>query len=95
MMVNRRVALGKDGPVSAIKQSLLASIEQLDDEEARQALEFIRQLRKKEHLQSLREWLANDSTFTLPPQLGEPFTEIDPLATPGESASQMLVADRR
>lgn len=82
--------------MSAVKEFLYSTIEVLSDEETRQILEFIQQLRKKERgISQTMKRLVSDPSFELPLRTHRPFRSIEPAQGKGIAASRLLVEDRR
>jgi hypothetical protein len=81
--------------MSAVKDSLHSTIEQLDEEEARQLLRFIQHLRKEKGNAPALQRLAGDPAFIVPPQNRKGFGLVEPIQGKGIPASRLLVEDRR
>lgn len=82
--------------MNSIKESLLNTIERLNDEEARQVLEFITQrLRKKSKVSLTLNRLVSDPTFKIPSEEIRAFRVVKPIQGKGIAASRLLVSERR
>ena len=81
--------------MSAIRESLIESVRELTDDEARQALEFVQALRRRTELAELHRRLAGKPGYRLPSPGHSGFPPVEPAQTTGIPASQLLVQDRR
>lgn len=81
--------------MSSAKESLHNTIELLNDEEARQILEFVQRIRKKSDVSLTLERLASDPTFKIPSEGVGVFRVIKPIRGKGIPASRLLMEDRR
>ena len=77
------------------KTTLHQTVETLNDEEARQILEFVQRiLRSKRDSQTLQR-LAHDPTFHVPQEETPTFRVITPVQGKGIPASKLLEQDRQ
>ena len=82
--------------MSLVKESLYSTIEALSDQEARQVLELIQQLWKKERgVSQTMKRLVSDPSFEIPSRAHRPFRSVEPAQGKGIAASRLLVEDRR
>lgn len=81
--------------MNTIKESLYSTIKTLDDEEARQLLEFTLRLRKRITASTTMMRLASDPTFNIPTEGVNAFEVVQPIKGKGIAASKLLVRDRR
>jgi len=81
--------------MSTIKESLQNTIDRLNDEEARQVLEFAQILRREGSASSTVRRLAGDPAFEIPSYGPGVFRMVQPITGRGVSASELLVEDRR
>lgn len=81
--------------MSAIRESLIESVGELTDEEARQTLEFVQALRRRTDLAELHRRLAGKPGYRLPSPQRPAFPPVEPAQTTGLPASQLVVRDRR
>ena len=81
--------------MNTIKESLYSTIKTLDDEEARQLLEFTMRLRKKTTALTTMMRLASDPTFNIPAEGMKAFEAVQPIKGKGVAASKLLVRERR
>jgi len=81
--------------MNTIKESLYSTIKTLDDEEARQLLEFTLRLRKRTAASTTMKRLANDPTFKIPEGGMNTLEAVLPIKGKGIAASKLLVRDRR
>jgi len=82
----------EDIHMSTLKESLYSTIDQLNDDETRQVLEYVTQL-KKEH--QLIQRLVQDPAIKLPPKNVGVFEKVEPIVGSGLPASECLSRDRR
>jgi hypothetical protein len=81
--------------MNTIKESLYSTIKTLDDEEARQLLEFTLRLRKRAAAPTTMMRLASDPTFKIPEEGMNALETVLPIKGKGIAASKLLVRDRR
>ena len=81
--------------MSTIKESLQDMIDRLNDEEARQILEFAQHLREKGSASPTAKCLAGDPAFEIPSEETGVFHVVQPIQGKGMLASELLVAERR
>jgi hypothetical protein len=81
--------------MSAVKESLQQMIEQMSDAEARQLLEFARQLQHRPDTSLTLKRLATDPAFKAPGNGVRAFRIIEPIQGKGIPASKLLVDNRR
>ena len=81
--------------MSAIKESLQSAIDRLNDEEARQVLEFAQHLRNEGAPSPTIKRLAGDPAFEIPSEEAGVFRVVQPIQGKGIPASELLVEERR
>jgi hypothetical protein len=81
--------------MDSVKESLHNTIELLNDEEARQLLEFARRLQKKNGISLTLRRLASDPAFRIPLEESGAFRVVEPVQGKGVAASRLLVEYRR
>lgn len=81
--------------MSSVKDSLRNTIELLNEEEARQTLEFVQRLKKEGSASLTMRQLATDPTFKIPSGGCGSFSVVEPIQGKGVAASILLVEDRR
>jgi len=81
--------------MGSVKELLRNTIELVSDEEARQLLEFIQRLRKKDEVSPTLKRLASDPAFKIPSEGSGGFPVVEPIRGKGIPASKLLVEDRR
>jgi len=81
--------------MSAVRESLIESVRELTDDEARQTLAFVQALRRRTELAELHRRLAGKPGYRLPSPAHPGFPPVEPAPTTGIPASQLLVRDRR
>ena len=81
--------------MNTIKESLYSTIKTLDDEEARQLLEFTLRLRKGITASTTMMRLASDPAFKIPAEGMNALETVQPIKGKGIAASKLLVRDRR
>jgi hypothetical protein len=79
----------------SVKESLRATVDSINDEEALRVLAFIEQMRKHPVGSVTLKRMAGDPTFKVPPRKLGGFAKIDPMEGKGAPASQLLLEDRR
>lgn len=78
--------------MSALKESLYSTIDQLNEDETLLVLEYATRLKKD---QQLIKRLAQDPAIKLPSKTVGDFKKIEPITGSGVSASERLLRDRR
>jgi hypothetical protein len=81
--------------MNTIKESLYSTIKTLNDDEARQLLEFTLRLRKKPITSTTMTRLASDPIFIIPAEGMNALETVLPIKGKGIAASKLLVRDRR
>jgi len=81
--------------VDSVKELLYNTIELLSDEEARQLLEFVQRLQKKNGAPLTLRRLANDPAFKIPSEGSGAFRVVEPIQGKSIAASRLLVENRR
>lgn len=81
--------------MSSTRESLVASVRALTEEEARQALEFVQALRRRTELAELHRRLGGKPGYRLPSPQHTGFPPVEPAPTTGMPASELLIRDRR
>ena len=81
--------------MSAIKESLQSAIDRLNDEEARQVLEFVQHLQRKGAVSPTIRSLAGDPAFEIPSEEAGVFRVVQPIQGTDIPASELLMAERR
>ena len=81
--------------MTSVKQSLYETIEELNEEEALQILEFIRRFQRKKRASQTLERLVDDPAFQVPSEVKKGFLPVEPVQGKGIPASQLLVEERR
>ncbi len=79
--------------MSAIKESLYQTIDQLNEGELLQVLEFAHKINKASEISQIKTSLANDPAITVPAD--NSFKKVKPMCGKGISASELLVRDRK
>ncbi len=81
--------------MSSVKESLHSTIELLNDEEARQLLDFAQRLRRRDSSSLTLKRLADDPAFEVPSEASGVFRVVEPIQGKGIAASRLLVEERR
>lgn len=81
--------------MSSVKESLRDMIELLNDEEARQILELVQHLQKRNDVSLTLRRLARDPSFKVPSEGSGAFRHVEPVQGKGIAASRLLVESRR
>ena len=79
--------------MSAIKESLYQTIDQLNEGELLQVLEFAHKINKASEMSQIKTSLANDPALKVPAD--NSFRKVKPLCGKGISASELLLRDRK
>ena len=79
--------------MSAIKESLYQTIDQLNEGELLQVLEFVHKINKASEMSQIKTSLANDSAIKFPADNN--FRKVKPVCGKGISASELLLKDRK
>lgn len=79
--------------MSAIKESLYQTIDQLNEGELLQVLEFAHKINKASEISQIKTSLANDPAITV--SADNSFKKVKPVCGKGISASELLVRDRK
>lgn len=77
------------------KATLRQTVEALNDEEARQILEFAQRLLRSKHESQTFQRLVHDPAFHVPQDRAFTFRVITPIHGKGMPAAQLLEQDRR
>ncbi len=78
--------------MSAIKESLYQTIDQLNEGELLQVLEFVHKINKASGISQIKTSLANDPAIKFPAD--NSFRKVKPVCGKGISASELLLKDR-
>ena len=78
--------------MSAIKESLYQTIDQLNEGELLQVLEFVHKINKASEISQIKTSLDNDLSIKVPAD--NSFRKVKPVCGKGISASELLVRDR-
>ncbi len=81
--------------MTSIKESLRNTIDQLNEEEAQQVLDFVQRLRKQTGVSPTLRRLISDPSFHIPKSRLGGFRSVEPIQGRGKPASALLVEDRR
>ena len=81
--------------MNAVKKSLHNTIGHLSDPEARQVLNYTKQLRDTIDVASLMKGLSLDPAFTVPSHGPRSYKQVKPVRGKGTPASRLLIKDRR
>lgn len=79
--------------MSAIKESLYQTIDQLNEGELLQVLEFVHKINKASEISQIKTSLDNDLSIKVPAD--NSFRKVKPVCGKGISASELLVRDRK
>ena len=79
--------------MSAIKESLYQTIDQLNEGELLQVLEFAHKINKASEISQIKTSLSNDPAIKVPAD--NSFKKVKPMCGRGISASELLVRDRK
>ena len=79
--------------MSAIKESLYQTIDQLNEGELLQVLEFAHKINKASEISQIKTSLANDPDIKVPAD--NSFRKVEPVCGKGVSASELLLRDRK
>ena len=79
--------------MSAIKESLYLTIDQLNEDELLQVLEFAHKINKASEISQIKTSLANDPAIKVPAD--NSFRKVKPVSGKGISASEFLLRDRK
>lgn len=79
--------------MSAIKESLYQTIDQLNEGELLQVLEFVHKINKASEISQIKTSLANDPAIKFPAD--NRFRKVKPVCGKGISASEFLLKDRK
>ena len=79
--------------MSAIKESLYQTIDQLNEGELLQVLEFAHKINKASEMSQIKTSLANDPALKVPAD--NSFRKVKPVSGKGISASELLLRDRK
>ena len=79
--------------MSAIKESLYQTIDQLNEGELLQVLEFAHKINKASEISQIKTSLDNDRAIKVPAD--NSFRKVKPVCGKGISASELLVRDRK
>lgn len=81
--------------MSSVKESLWHIIERVNDEEARQLLEFAQHLQQRRGVSLTLRRLVTDPVFKMPGSGVGAFHVVEPIHGQDMAASRLLVDDRR
>ncbi len=81
--------------MQSLKEALRETIEQLTEDEARQILEFLYALQKRNGITPTLAYLARHPALTLPRDGFKTFRRVEPVPARGLAASRLLIEDRR
>ena len=79
----------------SVKDSLRSALDRLNEDEARQTLEYIQRFRMKQRVSPTLARLASDPTFKIPVRGTWAFRPVEPVRSRGIAASDLLIQDRR
>ena len=79
--------------MSAIKESLYQTIDQLNEGELLRVLEFAHKINKASEISQIKTSLANDPAIKVPTD--NSFRKVKPVCGKGISASELLLKDRK
>ncbi len=78
-----------------LKESLRSALDRLTDEEARQILDFIQRVQKRNGASGTLTRLASDPAFRFPVAGFRSFGRIRPISGKGIAATKLLAQDRQ
>jgi hypothetical protein len=81
--------------MTSLKKSLHNTIDRLSEPEARQVLNYAKQVHSKSGLVGLMEELSHDSAIAVSSVIDRPYKRVSPVRGKGVAASKLLVKDRR
>jgi hypothetical protein len=77
------------------REILREAVAVMSEAEARQALEYLRRLRRGSVQNPLGRLFADDAAISVPELPYGPLPEVEPLSGRGTPASELLIRDRR
>lgn len=81
--------------MNPIKESIYQTIDQLNEDEQLQVLQFAQHLKKKNSIPQVETFLVDDPAVKLPTKGIDVFKQVKPVYGHGLPASELLLKDRR